>query len=1147
MSRDECCPGRHTRRRTVGGTVRHARADRPVSSPGSILSTMLSNRGAGCGAPSQPNAAAGGATAAFDPAGQLSCRKRRRGCSVADALARNTGRGPVRDLGTRAARASCLCTCGWAGPSAPVDAATCSGSALASRGCHVARCCWSSGRPAPRGSPALCPFGSIPYSRTGVKAVPAVGSSSAAEATDSAPRTLLAAKMPRAGLLLARQRIAVVPVTIEEAGAAAASTATRPPPAAAVASASSVAARSTGSSARSGGGGGGSAGNGFQQLSQQAQPRQMDTEVVKRRKLERLERLLRQLSSLPPDVAYATPGRAPGSGTAGGSGFTGRVAVGQGGQRATSPLRQERQQQRQEQQAARAAGRQSLWWRRRMAAAGRAPGSLVPGGVPVLPRHLRLVPPTLSPSLPAALLQTSAPTPNAGNALRGEGDFKEPAAASSAFEPPSDVTAGARQGLHKERPAATSPPAAAVPPAAGAFLSGPGPSSLHFQAVQRALAASAISGRAPARSPKAGAASRPWPGADPSAQPVTPSTAPGNKGQAAPGALPGAAAAATSGLGSTATPGPGASTAVRQTDTSSSSTSSSGGPEASALALGQLPGTGHALPPWQTRGAVAGTKVLNGLAGGAGLAAHAALSTAQAGPKSLRLRPGLRAKLGSGLGRVAGLRGPGLQRKQAQVPAEPAQPGRGDAEVSDGASGPGQAAELSAAAPELLAPALSSGTSDPAPAAAAANVSVPKPASSAPSAPLAAVCTASLAAATSLAEATAVVAGPSGDGSISSMAANADDILQPPTRLQEARDALLHGPTVSRLTAQVLLRPPPRRKGPAATASAGAVSGTAATTSGDGAALVELPKAAKLEGSASGSAATVAAALADKMAGPPPPLAPAPPPPRADHIIASRPELTSPPPTPPPPPPPLQLLLSSRQQRPDRPVGADPAPAAPAALPPAQNTFRPMRAPQTGPVPPPRELRPPGFDAGQPAASQPVAGVHAHALLSPRDLTSSLFAAPSWVHVAQLVHRYAAALNGISVAAALKRLAKVCEPRMLDAARPDGAALLSMLQHLCFQVGAQRCRRAGRGAEGRRTQQGGTGGLLGCSGWVSGWREPVERRGCRHGGRVQTRGSVKDGRRVVQPPTSRALLTYPPPAHHCPHTGGAAPSFHGPL
>eukprot|EP00198_Chlamydomonas_reinhardtii_P008607 XP_001697944.1 predicted protein [Chlamydomonas reinhardtii] len=188
------------------------------------------------------------------------------------------------------------------------------------------------------------------------------------------------------------------------------------------------------------------------------------------------------------------------------------------------------------------------------------------------------------------------------------------------------------------------------------------------------------------------------------------------------------------------------------------------------------------------------------------------------------------------------------------------------------------------------------------------------------------------------------------------------------------------------------------------------------------------------------------------MAGPPPPLAPAPPPPRADHIIASRPELTSPPPTPPPPPPPLQLLLSSRQQRPDRPVGADPAPAAPAALPPAQNTFRPMRAPQTGPVPPPRELRPPGFDAGQPAASQPVAGVHAHALLSPRDLTSSLFAAPSWVHVAQLVHRYAAALNGISVAAALKRLAKVCEPRMLDAARPDGAALLSMLQHLCFQA-----------------------------------------------------------------------------------------------
>ncbi|KXZ52459.1 hypothetical protein GPECTOR_9g503 [Gonium pectorale] len=130
------------------------------------------------------------------------------------------------------------------------------------------------------------------------------------------------------------------------------------------------------------------------------------------------------------------------------------------------------------------------------------------------------------------------------------------------------------------------------------------------------------------------------------------------------------------------------------------------------------------------------------------------------------------------------------------------------------------------------------------------------------------------------------------------------------------------------------------------------------------------------------------------------------------------------------PPPPLAL-------------GPPPAATARSALPALPFRPRPAHALDAeGTVRPPRQRL---------GASAAAAG-RGCGLMSARDLTASLVAAPSWVHVAQLVHRWHGELNAISLAAALKRLAACCQPQMLNPSRPEGPALLSMLQHLCFQA-----------------------------------------------------------------------------------------------
>ncbi|KAG2485715.1 hypothetical protein HYH03_015599 [Edaphochlamys debaryana] len=81
-----------------------------------------------------------------------------------------------------------------------------------------------------------------------------------------------------------------------------------------------------------------------------------------------------------------------------------------------------------------------------------------------------------------------------------------------------------------------------------------------------------------------------------------------------------------------------------------------------------------------------------------------------------------------------------------------------------------------------------------------------------------------------------------------------------------------------------------------------------------------------------------------------------------------------------------------------------------------------------------------------------AAAVAAGTMGSSRDLNVALFSAPSWVHVAQLVHRWAGLMNGVAVSTALKAMARCSEAKMLDPARPESSPLLDTLRHLCFQV-----------------------------------------------------------------------------------------------
>ncbi|GFR45910.1 hypothetical protein Agub_g7366, partial [Astrephomene gubernaculifera] len=214
--------------------------------------------------------------------------------------------------------------------------------------------------------------------------------------------------------------------------------------------------------------------------------------------------------------------------------------------------------------------------------------------------------------------------------------------------------------------------------------------------------------------------------------------------------------------------------------------------------------------------------------------------------------------------------------------------------------------------------------------------------------------------------------------------------------LDSAREALLSTPAVPRLVDQTLLRPrPQRRTPPGAPPPADAAASVPAATA---AAPVAVPPAPPAP-SAAGTGASVSPAVV----------------PSGGLSYAPQSSAATSPVT-------LYMLPATRLLHPH---------------PPPQPLSPPLPCPAPSPPPPP----PPRTDASDPAR-----------LLSPRDLTTSLVGAPSWVQVAQLVHRWPAQLNEISVTAALKRLAHCCTPQMLDPARSDSSALLSMMQHLCFQV-----------------------------------------------------------------------------------------------
>ncbi|GIM13748.1 hypothetical protein Vretimale_16817, partial [Volvox reticuliferus] len=132
------------------------------------------------------------------------------------------------------------------------------------------------------------------------------------------------------------------------------------------------------------------------------------------------------------------------------------------------------------------------------------------------------------------------------------------------------------------------------------------------------------------------------------------------------------------------------------------------------------------------------------------------------------------------------------------------------------------------------------------------------------------------------------------------------------------------------------------------------------------------------------------------------------------------------------------------------------APHASATLPPPPPPPRTQPCPlPTQPRPPPPQQRVPGTAASglSPRELRSVRVDNQGRFLSVRDLTRALFASPSWVHVARLVHMWPHMLNGVSLSAAFKVLARCCHSEMLrDAERPEGKALRSMMQHLCFQA-----------------------------------------------------------------------------------------------